>query len=141
MANLGIFKTFDAEGEIAPYRICAHGSKDYAVKQATAKTDALLGTTDELGRQPNNRVDVCLDKMPEVEAGGTLAAGDPLTSDAKGNHRRRPPYRFRSDQRVRRRHHHLYPCPRDPRRSRQPRRINKEEPCPVKPLLFRSPRN
>ena len=31
MANLGIFKTFDAEGEIAPYRICAHGSKDYAV--------------------------------------------------------------------------------------------------------------
>ena len=84
MANLGIFKTFDAEGEIAPYRICAHGSKDYAVKQATAKTDALLGTTDELGRQPNNRVDVCLDKMPEVEAGGTLAAGDPLTSDANG---------------------------------------------------------
>ena len=78
MANLGIFKTFDAEGEIAPYRICAHGSKDYAVKQATAKTDALLGTTDELGRQPNNRVDVCLDKMPEVEAGGTLAAGDRL---------------------------------------------------------------
>ena len=39
MANFGIFKTFDAEGEIAPYRICAHGSKDYAVKQATAKTD------------------------------------------------------------------------------------------------------
>ena len=78
------FKTMDAEGEIAPYRICAHGTADYAVKQATAATDALVGTADELGLQPNGRVDVCMGWLPEVEAGGTLAAGDPLTSDAEG---------------------------------------------------------
>lgn len=84
MANPGIFKTLNAEGDIAPYRICAHGTADYAVKQAAAATDALLGTTDELGKQANGRVDVCLSGLPEVEAGGALAAGDPLTSDAGG---------------------------------------------------------
>ena len=78
------FKTMDAEGEIAPYRICAHGTADYAVKQATAATDALVGTADELGTQANGRVDVCMGWLPEVEAGGTLAAGDPITSDANG---------------------------------------------------------
>ncbi len=78
------FKTLDAEGDIAPYRICAHGTADYAVKQATAATDALMGTTDELGKQANGRVDVCMGWLPEVEAGGTLAAGDPITSDANG---------------------------------------------------------
>ena len=78
------FKTLDAEGDIAPYRICAHGTNDYAAKQATAATDALMGTTDELGKQANGRVDVCMGWMPEVEAGGTLAAGDPITSDMNG---------------------------------------------------------
>lgn len=78
------FKTLDAEGEIAPYRICAHGTNDYAAKQAAAATDALMGTADELGKQANGRVDVCMGWMPEVEAGGTLAAGDPITSDANG---------------------------------------------------------
>ena len=84
MANPGMFKTFDAEGDISPYRICAHGTKDYAVKQATKATDALAGTTDELGRQPNGRLDVCMGGQPEVEAGGALAAGAPLTSDTEG---------------------------------------------------------
>lgn len=84
MANPGIYKTLDAEGDIAPWRICAHGSADYAAKQAASATDALLGSTDELGKQPNGRVDVCMGGLPEVEAGGALAAGDPITSDADG---------------------------------------------------------
>lgn len=84
MANPGIYKTLNAEGDIAPWRICAHGAEDYAAKQATGPTDALMGTTDELGKQPNGRVDVCMGGQPEVEAGGALAAGDPLTSDADG---------------------------------------------------------
>ena len=84
MTNPGLYKTLDAEGDISPYRICAHGTADYSARQASAATDALVGTTDELGTQANGRVDVCMGGLPEVEAGGTLAAGDPLTSDAEG---------------------------------------------------------
>lgn len=84
MANPGLHKTLDAEGDISPYRICAYGTADYAAKQATAATDALMGTSDDLGAQANDRVDVCMGGLPEVEAGGTLAAGDPITSDSEG---------------------------------------------------------
>ena len=81
MATPGIYKNFEAEGEIGPYVIVTHGTADYAVKAATV---ALVGTTDELGKLSNGRVDVCTGGIPEVALGGTVAAGDPLTSDASG---------------------------------------------------------
>ena len=84
MATPGIYKNFDAEGEIGPYVIVTHGTADYAVKAATGATVALVGTTDELGKLSNGRVDVCTGGIPEVALGGTVAAGDPLTSDASG---------------------------------------------------------
>lgn len=84
MATPGIYKNFEAEGEIGPYVIVTHGTADYAVKAATGATVALVGTTDELGKLSNWRVDVCTGGIPEVALGGTVAAGDPLTSDASG---------------------------------------------------------
>lgn len=84
MATPGIYKNFEAEGEIDPYVIVTHGTADYAVKAATGATVALVGTTDELGKLSNGRVDVCTGGIPEVALGGTVAAGDPLTSDASG---------------------------------------------------------
>ena len=84
MATPGIYKNFEAEGEIGPYVIVTHGTADYAVKAATGATVALVGTTDELGKLSNGRVDVCTGGIPEVAHGGTVAAGDPLTSDASG---------------------------------------------------------
>ena len=84
MATPGICKNFEAEGEIGPYVIVTHGTADYAVKAATGATVALVGTTDELGKLSNGRVDVCTGGIPEVALGGTVAAGDPLTSDASG---------------------------------------------------------
>lgn len=84
MATPGIYKNFEAEGEIGPYVIVTHGTADYAVKAATGATVALVGTTDELGKLSNVRVDVCTGGIPEVALGGTVAAGDPLTSDASG---------------------------------------------------------
>ena len=68
MATPGIYKNFEAEGEIGPYVIVTHGTADYAVKAATGATVALVGTGG----------------IPEVALGGTVAAGDPLTSDASG---------------------------------------------------------
>lgn len=84
MATPGIYKNFEAEGEIGPYVIVTHGTTDYAVKAATGATVALVGTTDELGKLSNGRVDVCTGGIPEVALGGTVAAGDPLTSDTSG---------------------------------------------------------
>ena len=84
MVTPGIYKNFEAEGEIGPYVIVTHGTADYAVKAATGATVALVGTTDELGKLSNGRVDVCTGGIPEVALGGTVAAGDPLTSDASG---------------------------------------------------------
>ena len=84
MATPGIYKNFEAEGEIGPYVIVTHGTADYAVKAATGATVALVGTTDELGKLSNGRVDVCTGGFPEVALGGTVAAGVPLTSDASG---------------------------------------------------------
>ena len=60
----------------------AHGGGAY--KQAAAATEALVGTADELGKQPNGGADVAMSDQPEVEAGAAVAAGDPLTSDAQG---------------------------------------------------------
>ena len=84
MATPGIYKNFEAEGEIGPYVIVTHGTTDYAVKAAPGAPVALVGTTDELGKLSNGRVDVCTGGIPEVALGGTVAAGDPLTSDASG---------------------------------------------------------
>ena len=84
MATPGVYKNFEAEGEIGPYVIVTHGTADYAVKAATGATVALVGTTDELGKLSNGLVDVCTGGIPEVALGGTVAAGDPLTSDASG---------------------------------------------------------
>lgn len=84
MSNPGLHKTLTAEGEIAPYRIVAHGSADYAAAQAATDTEALIGTADELGKQSNGRVDVCLSGLPEVVLGGAVTRGAPLTADASG---------------------------------------------------------
>ncbi|MDR1946604.1 MAG: hypothetical protein LBQ51_05500 [Desulfovibrio sp.] len=82
MANPGTFKTYKAEGEIAPYRIIALVGG--AAAQAASATGALIGSTDELGKQSNGNVDVCLSGLPEVECGDAIDAGDPVTADAQG---------------------------------------------------------
>ena len=84
MATPGIYKNFEAEGEIGPYVIVTHGTTDYSVKAATGATVPLVGVTDELGKLDNGRIDVCVEGLPEVMLGGAVAAGDPLTSDASG---------------------------------------------------------
>ena len=80
MPRTDLYVNLSITGELAPFRIVAHdGSGGY--KQAT---EALVGTADELGKQPNGGADVAMSDQPEVEAGAAVAAGDPLTSDAQG---------------------------------------------------------
>ncbi len=78
-------QNYTAEGEVKQRRIIAAGSADGMVKQATAATDALMGVSGIQGTAgADQRVDVIMDKIQDVEFGGVVAFGDPLTSDAEG---------------------------------------------------------
>lgn len=83
MPNTSLYKTLQASGDIAPYRIIALGA-DRLAAQATAAAEALIGTSDELGKQSNDMIDVAMSDIPEVESGAAIAVGDPLTADAEG---------------------------------------------------------
>lgn len=84
MANPGLIKTFSANGSISPFRIVSWGTQDHEVKQANGPSIPLVGTADDVGHTSDNQVDVVLGDLPEIEYGGDVLRGDPLTSDADG---------------------------------------------------------
>ncbi len=83
MPNTRLYKTLQVGGDIAPYRIVALDA-DRLANQATTPEDVLIGTADELGKQPQGVVDVAMSDIPEVESGAAIDLGDPLTTDAQG---------------------------------------------------------
>lgn len=85
MSNPDFFKSRTAGAAIAPYRVLKHGAADLTVVQAAAATDALYAVSQQLGADAaGDRIDVCLGGLPEVEYGGVVTRGDPMTSDANG---------------------------------------------------------
>jgi hypothetical protein len=84
MSNPGLIKSKKAEGTIYPNRIVKHGSADGLIAQGAAATDALCGVSTEVGAEDGGVIDIVKSGIPEIEFGGTVAAGDPLTSDADG---------------------------------------------------------
>lgn len=85
MANPGLIKTYDAGAAINPYTVVKFTTTDFQVLQATASTEPLAGVTTEIAAASGERVDVIHDGIAFVKAGGTIAAGDPLTTDSNGN--------------------------------------------------------
>lgn len=85
MRNEILNKNYTAEGAIPAYRIVKFGAVDGGVLVAAAATDKLIGVN---GRIPfavaGDRGDICRIGICDVEFGGTVASGDPLTSDATG---------------------------------------------------------
>lgn len=69
---------------IAAYLIAAAGSEARAAVVATGPTDPLIGTVGELGSEAGGMADIAVLGIDEVRLGGTVANGDPLTSDAAG---------------------------------------------------------
>tara|TARA_R110002110_G_scaffold36281_1_gene121163 strand:+ start:914 stop:1294 length:381 start_codon:yes stop_codon:yes gene_type:complete len=59
-------------------------STDSTVEEADSAAVAAVGIADPLGADAGQMLDVHRAGMGEVELGGTVAAGDPLTSDASG---------------------------------------------------------
>lgn len=69
---------------IGAYLIVKPGADDATVVLATASTDALMGTNDELGRAIGENADIVKVGIAPVRFGGVVTRGDPLTSDANG---------------------------------------------------------
>ena len=80
----GLTRTYTAGAAVVRRRIVKF-SADRTVVQGAASTDLLIGVSDQSADTPSGgRVDVHRDGMPEVEAGGPIGRGQPLTSDAVG---------------------------------------------------------
>lgn len=77
-------KNYTAEAAVTAYRIVKHGTADGQVVQGAAATDALLGVAGKLGASTGERIDIYTQGLVEVEYGGNVTRGDPLTSNASG---------------------------------------------------------
>lgn len=73
-----------AEATVEGYRIIKAGTGAMSCVKASAPTDKLLGTSDELDHPTGEIVDLAVIPVPIVRLGGTVTAGDLLTSDANG---------------------------------------------------------
>lgn len=82
MGTPTLIRNYTAGGAIAKYRIVKHGATDGAALQAAAPTDALMGVCTEL--DSGGGADVIKAGVADVEYGGNVTRGDPLTSDASG---------------------------------------------------------
>lgn len=84
MANSILNKNGVAEAAIAPYRITKPGTADGNYLQAAGSSDFLNGVCESVGPAAGERLDVVKVGIADVEYGGTVARGKPLTSDANG---------------------------------------------------------
>jgi len=79
--NAGLIKTYFAGAAVSAHRIVKFSGAD--IVQAAAATDASVGVSD-LAAAANSPVDVVRTGIAPVEYGGTVTAGDMLTSDSTG---------------------------------------------------------
>lgn len=84
MANPGLIKTYDASGAIPAYSVVKFTTTDFQVAAASAVGDALAGITTEVAAVDGERCDVIHDGIAYALCGGTIAQGDPLTTNASG---------------------------------------------------------
>lgn len=76
-------KSFRTGAVIAAYRIVAYPVSGTVVT-ADGATTPLLGCTAEVGADEGGMADVAVLGLAEVQFGGDVDAGDPVTSDAQG---------------------------------------------------------
>lgn len=75
---------YAAETALAKFRIVCFGATDGSVKQTTASTDLMIGVTEGFAYAVGDRVDIVRSGPAEIEYGGPVTRGQPLTSDAIG---------------------------------------------------------
>lgn len=79
------YKAYTAESGIGKFKICKFGTTVGGAVQAAAAADKMMGVSSEVVVDSAQRVDIARDGLARVVYGGTVAAGDLLTSDASGN--------------------------------------------------------
>lgn len=84
MASTLLNRNYTAGGAIAAYRIVKAGANDGEVLQAAAATDFLMGVCESVGPASGERCDIVKAGVADVEFGGTVTRGGPVTSDASG---------------------------------------------------------
>lgn len=84
MANTLLNRNYMAEAAIAAYRIVKFGTADGNVLQAAAATDLSIGVMESVGPASGERCDVVKSGIADVEFGGAVTRGGPVTSDASG---------------------------------------------------------
>src|SRR5690625_962983 len=75
MHTPGLTKNFVADGDLEKYSFAAAGEDDGTAAQAAGATAPILGVTTIVGAADGERVDVILDGIAYVTAGGTIAYG------------------------------------------------------------------
>ena len=84
MSNPGLIKNQNAESDIAACRIVKAGASDGGVTLATAATDAIMGVNETISVKNGERIDVIKTGIADIEFGGAVTRGQPVTSDATG---------------------------------------------------------
>ena len=84
MANILLIKAGIAAAIILPYRIVKFDAADATYAQTAAATDLSVGVCESVGPDKGETVDVIKAGIADVEYGGTVTRGQPLTSDAQG---------------------------------------------------------
>jgi hypothetical protein len=84
VANIGLTKSYAAEGAIAANLIVKPGANDWGALVAGGATDKAIGITTEVAAASGERVDVVHSGIADLKLGGTVTRGDLLTSDASG---------------------------------------------------------
>jgi putative effector of murein hydrolase len=85
MNNPELMRSFIAGGAIVGNTIVKFSSDDNTVIPASAATDLCLGVADAIGQVTTGaRIDVVMDGIYEIVAGGTITRGSKVTSDASG---------------------------------------------------------
>jgi hypothetical protein len=84
MAHNTNLRNYLAGAAVAAYRIVKPGAADGEVLQGAAATDFLNGINDSVAPASGERVDIVKSGIADVEYGGNVTRGQPLTSDADG---------------------------------------------------------
>lgn len=84
MGTPNLIRSYTAGAAIAKYRIVKPGAADGAVLQAAAATDFLNGVCVELDAASGASTDIIKSGIAEVEFGGAVTRGGPVTADANG---------------------------------------------------------
>lgn len=82
--NPTLIKTYVADAAIMGCRIVKFGAEDGHVVQSAAGTDASIGVADSLNVEAGDRLDVIRAGIADVQFGGSVERGAPVTADAEG---------------------------------------------------------